>query len=97
MQVIEKSKVAFQREQMVFRDGRAEEIIAVYLVLHGVMTCKVGFLLAHLNPCARNYGGLIACVVAVYTNCCTNVVKHQKYWRNKGCCAARTLGEHVIM
>ncbi len=94
MQVSEKSQVAFVREQMVFRDSREEDVIAVYFVLHGVMTCKVGFLPAHLNQCARDYNGLVARVVAVYTDCCTNVVKRQKYWRNKGCCAARIIGEH---
>ena len=40
-QVSEKSTVAFRREQMVFRDGHEEDVIAVHLVLHGVMMCKV--------------------------------------------------------
>jgi len=90
--VTEKSTVAFCREQMIFRDGRKEDVIAVYLVLHGVMTCKVGFLPAHLNRRARDYDGLIARVISVYTDRCTNVVKRQKYWRNHGCCAARIMG-----
>jgi hypothetical protein len=94
MQVSEKSQVAFVREQMVFRDSCKEDVIPVYLVLHGVMMCKVGFLPAHLNRRARNYDGLVARVVAVYTERCTNVVKRQKYWRNKGCCVARIIGEH---
>jgi hypothetical protein len=94
MQVSEKSQVAFVREQMVFRDSHEEDVITVYLVLHSVMTCKVGFLPAHLNQRARDYDGLVARVVAVYTDRCTNVVKRQKYWRNKGCCAARIIGEH---
>ena len=96
-QVTEKSTVAFCREQMIFRDGRKEDVIAVYLVLHGVMTCKVGFLPAHLNRRARDYDGLIARVISVYTDRCTNVVKWQKYWRNHGCCAARIVGEHVVV
>ena len=89
--------MAFRREQMIFRDGREEDVIAVYLVLHGVMTCKVGFLPAHLNRRARDYDGLIARVISVYTDRCTNVVKRQKYWRNNGCCVARIVGEHVIV
>ena len=52
-QVVERSTVAFCCEQLVFHDQREEEVIVVYLILHGVMTCKVGFLPAHLNHCAR--------------------------------------------
>ena len=40
-QVVERSTVAFRREQLVFRDQREEDVIAVYLISHGVMTCKV--------------------------------------------------------
>jgi hypothetical protein len=97
MQVSERLQVAFVREQMVFCDSCEEDVIAIYLVLHGVMTCKVGFLPAHLNRGARDYDGLVAGVVAVYTDRCTNVVKHQKYWHNKGCCVARIIGERVVI
>ena len=45
MQVAEKSTVAFHREQLVYRDRRKEDVIAAYLVLHGVMPCKVSFYL----------------------------------------------------
>ncbi len=87
--------VVFCRKQLVFRDGCVEDVIGVYLCKHGVLTCKVGFLPAHLNPRACNYDGLVARVMSVYTDRCTNVVKRQKFWRNKGCCAARIAGEHV--
>jgi len=97
MQVEERSTVAFRKEQMVFRDQRKEDIIAVYLISHGVMTCKVSFLPAHLNRRARDYDGLIARIISVYSDCCTNVVKRQKYYHNNGCCAARIVGEHVIV
>ena len=96
-QVAEKSTVAFRREQLIFREGREEDVIAVYVVVHGVMMCKVGFLPAHLNRRARDYDGLIARVISVYTDRCTNVVKRQKYWRNNGCCVARIVGEHVVV
>ena len=92
-QVMERVLLAFCREQLVFREGREEDVIAVYLCEHGVMTCKVGFLPAHLNRRARDYDGLVARVIAVYTDRCTNVVKRQKFWRNKGCCTARIVGE----
>ena len=97
MQVAEKSTVAFRREQLVFRDQREEDVVAVYLVAHGVMTCKVGFLPAHLNRRARDYDGLVARVVAVYSDRCTNLVKRQKFRRNFGCCAAKIVGEFMVV
>ena len=96
MQVAEKSTVAFRREQLVFRDQREEDVVAVYLVAHGVMTCKVGFLPAHLNHRARDYDGLVARVISVYSDRCTNLVKRQKFCRNFGCCAAKIIGENNI-
>jgi hypothetical protein len=92
MQVSEKSQVAFVREQLVFRDSREEDVIAVYLVLHGVMTCKVGFLPAHLNQRAHDYDGLVARVVAVYTDRCTNVVKRQNIGATRGAALIGLLG-----
>ncbi len=92
-QVTERVMVAFSHERLVFHEGCEEDIIAVYLCEHGLLTCKVGFLPTHLNCRAREYGGLVARVIAVYTDRCTNVVKRQKFWRNKGCCAARIVGE----
>ena len=96
-QVVERSTVVFRCEQLVFRDQREEDVIAVYLILHGVMTCKVGFLPAHLNHHARNYNGLVAHVVSVYSDRCTNLVKRQKFRRNHGCCAAKIVGEHKVV
>ena len=96
-QVVERSTVAFRREQLVFRDQREEDVIAVYLISHGVMTCKVGFLPAHLNHRAHDYDGLVARVVSVYSDRCTNLVKRQKFRRNHGCCAAKIVGEHMVV
>ena len=87
--------VAFCRQKLVFRDGVEEDVLAVYLCMHGVLTCKVGFLPAHLNHRAHEYDGLVARVISVYSDRCTNVVKRQKFWRNKGCCVARIVGEHI--
>ena len=95
-QVVERSTVVFRREQLVFRDGVEEDVVAVYLISHGVMTCKVGFLPAHLNHRARDYDGLVARVVSVYSDRCTNLVKRQKFRRNLGCCAAKILGENMV-
>ena len=52
--------VAFCRQKLVFRDGVEEDVLAVYLCMHGVLTCKVGFLPAHLNRRAHEYDGLVA-------------------------------------
>ena len=95
-QVVERSTVVFRREQLVFRDGVEEDVVAVYLISHGVMTCKVGFLPAHLNHRTRDYDGLVARVVSVYSDRCTNLVKRQKFRRNLGCCAAKILGENMV-
>ncbi len=91
--VTERAMVAFCRQQLVFRDGCEEDVIAVYLCEHGVLMCKMGFLPAHLNCRVHEYDRLVARVIAVYSDRCTNVVKCQKFWRNKGCCAARIVGE----
>ena len=53
-QLVERSTVVLRREQLVFRDQGEEDVVAVYLISHGVMTCKVGFLPAHLNHRARD-------------------------------------------
>ena len=63
--------------------------------MHGVLTCKVGFLPAHLNCRAHEYDGLVARVISVYSDRCTNVVKRQKFWRNKGCCVAKVMGLRI--
>ena len=89
----QRAMVAFCHQQLVFCDGCKEDVIAVYLCEHGVLTCKVGFLPAHLNRRAHEYDGLVARVIVVYSDRCTNVVKRQKFWRNKGCCAAQIEGE----
>ena len=96
-QVVERSTVVFRREQLVFRNQREEDVIAMDLISHGVMTCKVGFSPAHLNHRARDYDGLVACVVSVYSDRCTNLVKRQKFRRNHGCCAAKIVGEHMVV
>ncbi len=93
MQVEVGMKVMFRWEKVVYQDqGQEEDAIAVFLVANGIMTCKVGFLLAHLARHAQDYDGLIACMISIYSDSCNNVVKQQKFWRNKGCCIACILG-----
>ncbi len=93
MQVKVGMKVMFRWEKVVYRDqGQEEDAIAVFLVTNGIMTCKVGFLPAHLARRAQDYDGLIARVISIYSDRCNNLVKRQKFWHNKGCCVARILG-----
>ena len=84
-------------EKVVYRDQEEEDSVAVFLVANGRMSCKVGFLPAHLARRAQDYDGLVARVICVYSDRCTNVVKRQKFWRNKGCCVARILGSRPIL
>ena len=95
LQISKGSVVCFVRERMAWRDqGKVEDVLAVYAVAgNGTTSCKVGFLPLHLAVRPGAYDGVNARVVLVYSNCSSNVVKRQKYWRNKGCCVARVLGD----
>jgi hypothetical protein len=97
MQVEVGTKVMFRWEKVVYRDQEEEDAVAAFLVANGTMTCKVGFLPAHLARHAQDYDGLIARVICVYSARCNNVVKRQKFWRNKGCCVARILGNRPLL
>ncbi len=97
MQVEVGTKVMFCWEKVVYRDKEEEDAVAVFLIANGTMMCKVGFLPAHFARHAQDYDGLIAHVISVYLGRCTNVVKRQKFWSNKGCCVARILGNHSLL
>jgi hypothetical protein len=93
MQVKVGTKVMSRWEKVVYRDqGQEEDTIAVFFVANGIMTCKVGFLPAHLVRRVQDYNGLIAHMISIYSDHCNNVVKQQKFWRNKGCCVTCVLG-----
>jgi hypothetical protein len=77
--------------------GQEKDAIAVYLVANGTTTCKVGFLPAHLAIRAQEYNRLIASVISVYSDCCTNTLKRQKFWQNKGCCIGCILGDRAFL
>jgi len=94
-QISKGSVVKVIRERMAWRDqGRVEDVLAVYAVAgDGTTSCKVGFLPLHLAVRPLAYDGVYAIVGSVYSDRSNNVVKRQKYWRNKGCCVARVLGD----
>ena len=53
------------------------------------------FLPLHLDVSLGTYDGVYARVISVYSNRSSNGIKRQKYWRNKGCCVARVLGNTI--
>jgi hypothetical protein len=91
MQLQVGSKVCFHWEQLIYREGCKEDVLAVYVMGDRTMMCKVGFLPQHLAVRADVYDGLYACIMSVYSNRCTNMLKREKFYRNMGCCNARVL------
>ena len=82
MQVGVGTKVMFRWEKVVYRDLEEEDTVTVFLIVNDTLMCKVGFLPAHLARRVQDCDGLIARVISVYSDRCTNVVKQQKFW----CC-----------
>jgi hypothetical protein len=91
------SKVCFHWELLIYRKGWEENVLLVYIVGDRTMMCKVGFLPQHLAVRANVYDGLYACIVSIYSDCCTNVLKREKFWRNKGWCVACVLGDCLVL
>jgi hypothetical protein len=60
MQLQVGNKVCFHREQLIYCEGRKEDVLVVYVVGDCTMTCKVGFLPQHLAVRADVYDGLYA-------------------------------------
>jgi hypothetical protein len=87
----------FHREQLIYCKGREEDVLAVYIVGDCMMMCKVGFSPHHLAVRADAYDGLYACIISIYSDRSTHVLKREKLWRNKGCCIARMLGDHPVL
>jgi hypothetical protein len=77
------SKVCFRWERLIYREGREEDVLAVYVVEDSTMTCKVGFLPQHLVVRADAYDGLYARIISIYSNRCTNMLKREKFWQTK--------------
>jgi hypothetical protein len=97
MQLQVGSKVRFHRERLIYRKGQEEDVLAVYVMGDCTMTCKVGYLPQHLAVRADVYDGLYARILRIYSNRCTNVLKREKFWRNKGCCIAPMLGDRLVL
>jgi hypothetical protein len=80
MQLQVGSKVCFRQERLIYCKGQEEDVLAVYVVGDNMMTCKVGFLLHHLAVRANVYNGLYACIVSIYSDRSTNVLKKKGFW-----------------
>ena len=71
------TKVMFCWVKVVYRDqGREEDAIMVSLVANGTMTCKVVFFPAHLVTRTQDYNGLIARMISINSDCCTNMLEN---------------------
>jgi hypothetical protein len=97
MQLQVGSKVRFRWERLINRKGWEEDVLAVYVMGDRRMMCKVGFLPQYLAVRANVYDGLYARIVSVYFDCCKNVLKRDKFWKNKGFCIVPMLGNHLVL
>jgi hypothetical protein len=95
-QLVPGSKVHIRKEMPISpTTGNKEDCLVAYVVGDGVMTwCKVGYLPRHLAICrAKDYNGMYARVVEVYSPRSLNITKRQKRHRNLGCYVATVLGD----
>jgi hypothetical protein len=72
-------------------------VLTVYVMGDCTMTCKVEFLPQHLVVRADAYDGVYGRIISVYSDRCMNVLKREKFWRNRGCCIACVLGNCVVL
>ena len=76
------------RKVQVVIDGKEESAIAAYHVSDGIDRCRVGFLQRHLLKHWKQYDGVLAQVIDVYSKDCESLTNRRKFHRNKGCCVA---------
>jgi hypothetical protein len=82
-------KLKVFKEKMRYRGDEEEDVLAVYVIAGGVVSCKVGFLPQHLAlRRANDYDGLVLCVWEVYTEQCKSIVRCNKFHRKEECAVA---------
>jgi hypothetical protein len=86
--VLKEDDVVRIRKVQVIVDGEEEPALAVYLVSDGVDSCRVGFLPRHLLKHSKNYDGLLAQVIEVYSKESASPTSRRKFHHNNGCCVA---------
>ena len=79
---------------MKYRGDEEDDVLAVYLLVGGVVGCKVGFLSQALASMrVDDYNGVIIHVLEVYNERCMSIVKQNKVYRNDGCAMGKLLGD----
>ena len=86
--VLDEDTVVRFRKVQVNVGGVEEAAIAVYLVSDGIDRCRVGFLQRHLVKHWKQYDGVLAQVIDVYSTQSSSPTSRRKFHRNKGCCVA---------
>jgi hypothetical protein len=79
--------VRFRKVQVIV-DGKEESAISANLVSDGIDQCRVGFLPRHLLKHCKQYDGVLAQVIEVYSKDSASPTRRRKFHRNKGCCVA---------
>ena len=82
--------VRFRKVQIIV-DKREESAIAVYHVSDGIDRCRVGFLKRHLLKHWKQYDGMLAQVIEVYSKESESPTSRRKFHHNKGCCVAAVI------
>jgi hypothetical protein len=87
------------RKVQVVVNRKEESAIAAYHVSDGIDRCRVGFLPRHLLKHSKQYDGVLAQVIEVYSKDSASPTSRRKFHRNMGCCVAAiisTLPEDTI-
>jgi hypothetical protein len=82
--------VRFRKVQVIVR-GKEESAIAAYHVSDGIDRCRVGFLPRHLVKHWKQYEGVLAQVIQVYSKESDSPTSRKKFHHNKGCCVAAVI------
>ena len=86
------------KERMKYRGDDEDDVLGVYLLVGGVVGCKVGFLSQALaSRRADDYNGVIIRVLEVYNERCTSIVKRNKVYPNDGCAMGKILGDRKCL
>ena len=83
----EDTVVRFRKVQIVV-NGKEESAIAAYHVSDGIDRCRVGFLKRNFLKHWKQYDGVLAQVIEVYSNESESPTNRRKFHHNKGCCVA---------
>jgi hypothetical protein len=92
-ELLEEDTVVRLRKVQIIRDGREESAIAAFHVSDGIDRCRVGFLKRHLLKHWKQYDGVLAQVIEIFSTDSESPTKRSKHHHNKGCCVAAIISE----